>query len=210
MLQGERKMALDNRTLGRFHLDGLPPAPRGMPQIEVAFDIDANGILDVSAKDKATEKEQSIRIEASSGLSDGEIDRMVKDAKGHEAEDQRKKDEIDARNRADQLVYETEKNLKEMGDKLNPDTKAKIEAAIGRTKEAIKGSNTDEIKSATDALTQAWHEAAGQMYAEASKQQEAQAGAGPEPGPQPGQAPPGGEEKKDESGAVDADFEVVD
>jgi len=204
VLQGERKMALDNRTLGRFHLDGIPPAPRGMPQIEVTFDIDANGILNVAAKDKATNKEQSIRIEASSGLSDSEVDRMVKDAKGHEAEDQRKKDEIDARNRADQLVYETEKNLKEMGDKLNPDTKAKIEAAIGRTKEAIKGSNTDEIKSATDALTQAWHEAAGQMYAETSKEQ------GPQPGPQPGQTPPSGDEKKGEQGAVDADFEVVD
>ncbi len=210
VLQGERKMALDNRSLGRFHLDGLPPAPRGMPQIEVGFDIDANGILNVSAKDKATEKEQSIRIEASSGLSDGEVDRMVKDAKGHEVEDERKKDEIDARNRADQLVYETEKNLKELEDKLKPDAKVKIEAAIGRAKEAVKSSNADEIKSATDALTQAWHEAAGEMYAEAAKEQEAQAGAGPEPGPQPGQAPPGGEEKKDDQGAVDADFEVVD
>ncbi|MCK5118192.1 MAG: molecular chaperone DnaK [Candidatus Latescibacteria bacterium] len=210
VLQGERKMALDNRSLGRFHLDGLPPAPRGMPQIEVGFDIDANGILNVSAKDKATEKEQSIRIEASSGLSDGEVDRMVKDAKGHEVEDERKKDEIDARNRADQLVYETEKNLKELEDKLKPDAKVKIEAAIGRAKEAVKSSNVDEIKSATDALTQAWHEAAGEMYAEAAKEQEAQAGAGPEPGPQPGQAPPGGEEKKDDQGAVDADFEVVD
>ena len=210
VLQGERKMALDNRSLGRFHLDGLPPAPRGMPQIEVAFDLDANGILNVSATDKATNKEQSIRIEASSGLSDGEVDRMVKDAKGHEAEDERKKDEIDARNRADQLVYETEKNLKELGDKLKPDAKVKIEAAIGRAKEAVKGSNTDEIKSATDALTQAWHEAAGEMYAEAAKEQEAQAGADPGAGPQPGQAPPGGEEKKDEQGAVDADFEVVD
>ena len=210
VLQGERKMALDNRTLGRFHLDGIPPAPRGMPQIEVTFDIDANGILNVSAKDKATNKEQSIRIEASSGLSESEVDRMVKDAKAHEAEDERKKDEIDARNRADQLVYETEKNLKELGDKLKPDVKAKIEAAIGRTKEAVKGSNTDEIKSATDALTQVWHEAAGEMYAEAAKEQEAQAGAGPGPGPQPGQAPPGGEKKKDDQGAVDADFEVVD
>ena len=210
VLQGERKMALDNRSLGRFHLDGLPPAPRGMPQIEVGFDIDANGILNVSAKDKATEKEQSIRIEASSGLSDGEVDRMVKDAKGHEVEDERKKDEIDARNRADQLVYETEKNLKELEDKLKPDAKVKIEAAIGRAKEAVKDAGTDEIKSATEALTQAWHEAAGEMYAEAAKEQEAQAGAGPEPGPQPGQAPPGGEEKKDDQGAVDADFEVVD
>jgi len=210
VLQGERKMALDNRTLGRFHLDGIPPAPRGMPQIEVTFDIDANGILNVSAKDKATNKEQSIRIEASSGLSESEVDRMVKDAKAHEAEDERKKDEIDTRNRADQLVYETEKNLKELGDKLKPDVKAKIEAAIGRTKEAVKGSNTDEIKSATDALTQVWHEAAGEMYAEAAKEQEAQAGAGPGPGPQPGQAPPGGEKKKDDQGAVDADFEVVD
>ncbi|MFH1008705.1 MAG: molecular chaperone DnaK [Candidatus Latescibacterota bacterium] len=210
VLQGERKMAVDNRSLGRFHLDGIPPSPRGMPQIEVAFDLDANGILNVSAKDKASNKEQSIRIEASSGLSESEVERMVKDAKGHEAEDALKRAEIDARNGADQLVYETEKNLKEMADKLSADTKTKIETAIGRAKEAIKGTSVEEIKSATEALTHAWHEAAGEMYATAAQEQEAQAGAGADSGPQPGQAPPGGGKKKDDQSAVDADFEVVD
>lgn len=204
VLQGERKMAVDNRTIGRFHLDGIPPAPRGMPQIEVTFDIDANGILNVSAKDKATNREQSIRIEASSGLSKEEVDRMVKDAKSHEAEDRRKREEVDARNQADQLIYQTEKNLKEMGDKLDAGTKSKIEAAIGRAKEAVKGSNVDEIKSATEALTQVWHEAAAQMY-----QQTTQGQAGPQAGPQQG-PPPGGEGSKPEGdGAVDADYEIV-
>jgi len=139
VLQGERPMAADNRTIGRFHLDGIPPAPRGVPQIEVTFDIDANGILNVSARDKATGKEQSIRIEASSGLTQEEIERMMKEAREHEAEDRRKRELVEARNRADQLVYETEKNLKEMGDKLSPDVKSRVEAAVGRLKEAMKG-----------------------------------------------------------------------
>ncbi len=206
VLQGERQMAVDNKTIGRFQLTGIPPAPRGIPQIEVAFDIDANGILNVSARDKATGREQSIRIEASSGLSEDEIQKMVKDAEMHGAEDKKRRETIDARNRADQAVYETEKNLKEMGDKLDADTKAKVEAAVGRVKEALKTENVDEIKSASDALTQIWHEAAGQMYAQAQ-----QAGAQTPPGPEAGQAGPQAEPKQDKEGdAVDADFEVVE
>ncbi|RKY65421.1 MAG: molecular chaperone DnaK [Candidatus Latescibacterota bacterium] len=200
VLQGERPMAADNRTIGRFHLDGIPPAPRGVPQIEVTFDIDANGILNVSARDKATGKEQSIRIEASSGLTQEEIERMMKEAREHEAEDRRKRELVEARNRADQLVYETEKNLKEMGDKLSPDVKSRVEAAVGRLKEAMKGTDINEIKSATDALTQAWHEAAAQMYRTATGTSGSGTGES--------QASSGG--SQDKGGAVDADFEVVE
>ncbi|UCF79539.1 MAG: molecular chaperone DnaK [Candidatus Eiseniibacteriota bacterium] len=206
VLQGERQMAVDNKTIGRFQLTGIPPAPRGVPQIEVAFDIDANGILNVSARDKATGREQSIRIEASSGLSEEEIKRMVKDAEMHGAEDKKRRDAIDARNRADQAVYETEKNLREMGSKLDPDTKAKVEAAVERVKEALKTENVDEIRSASDALTQVWHEAAGQMYAQAQ-----QAGAQSTPGSGAGQADAqAGPKEQKEGDAVDADFEVVE
>ena len=160
-------MAAANRTIGRFHLDGIPPAPRGIPQIEVTFDIDANGILNVSAKDKATGKEQNIRIEASSGLNENEIQQMVKDAESHAGEDKKKKDEITLRNETDQLIYQTEKNLKEMEDKIDPDTKGKLEAAVGRTKEAIKGTDIEEVKAARDALNAVWHEAAQKIYAPA-------------------------------------------
>ena len=208
ILQGEREMAQDSRTLGRFHLDGIPPAPRGMPQIEVAFDIDANGILNVSAKDKATGKEQNIRIEASSGLSEEEIERMVNDAKTHAAEDKQKREGIEIRNQADQQVYQTEKQLEELGDKLNAESKAKLEAAIGRVKEALKGTNNEEIKSASEALNQVWHGLAGELYKQASEQ------AGPEaaeePGPQTGPEPGGQDKKTGKDKAVDADFEVVD
>ena len=200
VLQGEREMAADNRTLGRFILDGIPPAPRGVPQIEVTFDIDANGILHVSARDKATGKEQKIRIEASTGLSKEEIDRMVKEAQAHAAEDRKKREMAEARNQADQMVYQTEKNLSEMGDKLNTEDKAKLEAAVGRVKEALKSDNLEEIKSSTQALTQVWNEMASKMYQET----------------QPGGAAAGeaGEakaetEKKDEK-VEEADFEVVD
>ena len=202
VLQGEREMAADNKSIGRFHLDGIPPAPRGIPQIEVSFDIDANGILNVSAKDKATGKEQSIRIEASSGLSEEEIQRMVKDAEAHQAEDKRRREEVETRNRADQLAYETEKNLKEMGDKIDPATKSKVEAALGRVKEALKGTDIGEIRSSMDALTQVWHEAAGKMYQQASS---AQQGPGAKEGPKPEDKAEGGKGK-----AVDADYEVVD
>ena len=203
IIQGERELAINNRTLGRFHLDGIPPSPRGIPQIEVGFDIDANGILNVSAKDKATGKEQSIRIEASTGLSKDEVDKMVNDAKEHAAEDKKRRESIDLRNQADQLVYQTEKNIKENEDKLDSETKNKIQAAVDRLKEASKADNMDEIKSSTDALQQVWHEAASKMY---------EATGGSQAGPQPGadasqaQAEPSGESTE----AEDADFEVVD
>ncbi len=196
VLQGEREMAVDNRTLGRFILDGIPPAPRGIPQIEVTFDIDANGILNVSAKDKATGKEQRIRIEASTGLSKEEIERMVGDAKTHAAEDKKKREMVDARNHADQLVYQTEKNIKELGDKLSAAEKSQLETAVGRVKEALKGTNLDEIKSSTEALTKIWGEMASKMY------QQTGAASGPT-GAASGEAPK--EEKVEE-----ADFEIVD
>jgi molecular chaperone DnaK len=202
VLQGERPMAIDNKTIGRFHLDGIPPAPRGMPQIEVGFDIDANGILNVSAKDKATGKQQSIRIEASSGLNEAEIQKMVKDADLHSSEDKKKREEADTKNRADQMVYETEKGLKEYGDKLDPDTKAKVEAAVGRVKEALKTNNIDEIKSATEALTTVWHEAAGKMYQHAQQAGAQTQGPTTQTGPQEGN-------KGGEGEPIDADYEVV-
>ncbi|MFQ6113448.1 MAG: molecular chaperone DnaK [bacterium] len=203
VLQGEREMAVDNRTLGRFILDGIPPAPRGIPQIEVTFDIDANGILNVSAKDKATGKEQSIRIEASTGLSKEEIEKMVSDAKAHAAEDKKKRETVDARNQADQMVYQTEKNIKDMGDKLNADEKSKLEAAVGRVKEALKTDNVDEMKSATEALSQAWTEVASKMYERTTAQAGAQ---GTEAGAGGAKAET---EAKDEK-VEEADFEVVD
>jgi len=198
VLQGEREMAKDNRTLGRFILDGIPPAPRGVPQVEVSFDIDANGILNVSAKDKATNKEQKIRIEASTGLSQEEVEKMVDDAKAHAAEDKKQREMVDVRNQADQLVYQTEKNLNEMGDKLSADDKSKLETAVGRVKEALKGDNIDEMKSSTEDLSKIWNEMAGKMYQEAG----AQAG-------QAEQETQAQSEDKDEK-VEDADFEVVD
>ncbi|MCE5250325.1 molecular chaperone DnaK [bacterium] len=212
VLQGEREMARDNRTIGRFHLDGIPPAPRGIPQIEVTFDIDANGILNVSAKDKGTGKEQQIRIESSSGLNESEIQKMVKDAEAHAGEDKKKKEEITARNETDQLIYQTEKNLKDIGGSLEPDAKAKVEAALERAKGAIKGSDMSEIISARDGLTGAWHEAAQKMYAQTG-QAGGQPGAGDTGQPRQEQQQERREsstDSKPDSGAVDADFEVVD
>ncbi|HHJ52231.1 MAG TPA: molecular chaperone DnaK [Caldithrix abyssi] len=207
VLQGERPLAKDNRTLGKFVLDGIPPAPRGIPQIEVTFDVDANGILHVSAKDKATGKEQSIRIEASSGLTEQEIERMKKEAQAHAAEDKRKKEEIETRNQADTVIYQTEKQLNEMKDKIDPSDKAKIETALGRLKEAMKGSDVGEMKSALDNVNQTWNEVAQKLYAQAGPQAqaEAQAQAGPEAA-QAETGPTGGDEAKVE----DADYEVVD
>lgn len=202
VLQGEREMSVDNRTIGRFHLDGIPPAPRGTPQIEVSFDIDANGIMNVSAKDMGTNKEQSIRIEASSGLSDAEIDRMVSDAQENAADDKKRREGIEIRNQADQQVYQTEKQLEEMGDKISEDAKAKVQASVDRVKETLKGENADEIKSATEALTQEWHQVASELYAQASQ-------AGPEPGA-PGDTGPAAGEQKPDDGVVDAEYEVVD
>ncbi|MCK5147414.1 molecular chaperone DnaK [bacterium] len=206
VLQGERDMAGGNKTIGRFHLDGIPPAPRGVPQIEVIFDIDANGILNVTAKDKATSKEQSIRIEASSGLSKEEIENMVNEAKAHAAEDKKQREAVDTRNSADQMVYQTEKNIKEYGEKLDTETKAKLEAAVERVKEALKGENNEEIKSASDALNEIWQTAAQAMYA----QTQDQPGAEGQPGPDMGGT--AGAEQEAEAGQTveDADFEVVD
>jgi len=204
VLQGERELAANNRTLGRFHLDGIPPAPRGIPQIEVTFDIDANGILNVSAVDKATNKKQSIRIEASTGLTKDEIEKMVNEAKTHSADDKRKRELIDTKNQADQLAYQTEKNIKEMGDKLDATLKNKLEAAMGRVREAIKTDNINEIKSATEALNTIWNEAASQMYQTAQTPPGADAQTG---GPQTGEPTEATDSK---SQAEDADFEVVD
>ena len=193
-------MATSNRTLGRFILDGIPPAPRGIPKIEVAFDIDADGILNVSAKDKATGKEQKIRIEASTGLSKEEIEKMVNDAKSHAAEDKKNRESVDTRNQADQLVYQTEKNITEMEDKLSADDKSKLEAAVGRVKEALKGENVDEIKSSSEDLSQVWSEMASKMY---------QANEAPAGGAEAQATAEQPEGAKDET-VEEADFEVVD
>ncbi len=200
VLQGEREMAANNKTLGRFELVGIPPAPRGIPQIEVAFDIDANGIVNVSAKDMATNKEQSIQITASSGLSKEEIEKLIKDAELHVEEDKKKKDLVEARNHADTLVYSTEKSIKDLGDKIDSATKSSIESAISDLKKAMEGDNADEIKRLSEALTQASHKLAEAMYKEASKHGQQEAGAGPDMGAKGG--PP-------DDDVVDADFEEV-
>ena len=205
VLQGERPMANDNRTLGRFHLDGIPPAPRGVPQIEVTFDIDANGMLHVSAKDKGTNKEQSIRITSSSGLSKEEVEKMKKDAQAHTAEDKKRREEVDVRNQADSLVFQTEKQLKEFGEKVSPEARGKVESANEKLKEALKSNNPAAIKSAIDVLNNAWNEASTQMYQQATS-------AGPQPGPGAGPQGPSGEAKpkSDEKKVEDATYEVVD
>jgi molecular chaperone DnaK len=179
VLQGEREMALDNKTLGRFELVGIPPAPRGMPQIEVSFDIDANGIVNVSAKDLATGKEQSIRITASSGLSQEEIDRLVKEAETHAEEDKRKKELVDVRNAADALIYTTEKTMNEQGDRVDAATRAEVEEAVNSLKRAMENEDTAEIKRLTEDLTQASHKLAASMYEQASQAGAQQGGAGP-------------------------------
>jgi molecular chaperone DnaK len=201
ILQGERPMAADNRTLGRFHLDGIPPAPRGVPQIEVTFDIDANGILHVSAKDKATGKEQSIRITSSSGLDKNEIEKMKNVAKEHAAEDKMKKEAVEARNQADSLVFQTKKQLEELKDKVTSDIKSRLESEIKKVEDALASNNTEQIKSATESLSKVWNEVASQLYSQAgpqaqqtSQQQQQQ------------QAKP--EDSKDN--VQDASYEVVD
>jgi molecular chaperone DnaK len=179
VLQGEREMASDNKTLGNFELTGIPPAPRGVPQIEVTFDIDANGIVHVSAKDLGTGKEQSIRITASSGLSKDEIDKMVRDAESHAAEDKKKRELIEARNHADGLVYATEKSLHEYGDKIDASEKKKIEDAVAALKQAMEGSDADAMKKASDELTQASHKLAEAVYAKAGQEGASQTGEAP-------------------------------
>jgi molecular chaperone DnaK len=204
VLQGERSMAGDNRTLGRFELVGIPPAPRGMPQVEVTFDIDANGIVHVSAKDLGTGKEQSIRITASSGLSEAEIQKLVKDAEFHAEEDRKKRELIEARNQADSLAYSVEKNIKEFGDKIDAAEKSRIEEAIARVKKVIEGDDLDAIKKAQEELTTASHKLAEAMYSKTTAQQ---AGAGAHAGAEAG-AQAGGAGAKDDD-VVDADFEEV-
>ncbi|MCH3917846.1 MAG: molecular chaperone DnaK [Spirochaetia bacterium] len=227
VLQGEREMASQNRTLGKFDLVGIPAAPRGVPQIEVTFDIDANGIVHVSAKDLGTGKEQKIRIETSSGLSDSEIDKMVKDAEAHAEEDKKERAKIDARNEADGLVYSTEKSLKEYGDKVSADERAKIQSALDDLKKTIANSSAsaEELKSKSEALQQAAYKLAEEMYKNTSAGQQgggAAGGAGPQPGPQQGGGSGSQESGKGNSktsgssshsgsdGVEDADFEVVD
>ena len=202
VLQGEGEMAQYNKTIGRFELADIPPAPRGVPQIEVTFDLDANGILSVSAKDLGTGKEQSIRITASSGLSEAEIERMKKDAELHADEDKKRKELVDAKNNADSMVHMTEKSLKELGDKVDAATKANVEAEIEKVKKAMEGEDVTAVKNATESLTQASHKLAEMMYAQASQQQQ-QGGAG---GSSTGGAASGN--KGDDDG-VDADFEEV-
>ena len=164
VLQGERQMAIDNKTLGRFHLDGIPPAPRGVPQVEVSFDIDANGILNVSAKDKATGKEQSIRIEASSGLSDEEIEKMKNDASEHAEEDKKKKDEVETHNTAEQLIYQTEKQITELGDKIEDSDKKNIQDAVEKLKQSNSSNNIEDIKSAINNLNEIWTKLSEKIY----------------------------------------------
>jgi len=209
VLQGEREMAAGNKTIGRFHLTGMPPAPRGIPQIEVAFDIDANGILHVSAKDLATSKEQKIRIEASSGLTEKEIDKMVKEAQAHASEDKEIRAKADAINRAESMAYETEKNLKELGEKIPAEQKNRLEAAVGRVNEAIKAGEVGEIKSATDALEQTWQEASTHLYQQAAGAQAGGPGGG-EPFGGHGSGNGHQHEQKDGDDVIDADYEVVD
>jgi len=199
VLQGEREMARDNKTLGNFELTGLPPAPRGIPQIEVTFDIDANGIVHVSAKDLGTGKEQSIRITASSGLSKDEIDKMVRDAESHADEDKKKRDAIEARNHADSMIYSTEKSLKEFGDKIDAVEKGNIENKITQLKKAMEGEDAEAIKTATDELAQSAHKLAEAMYAKDQSAGHAEAGTDEQPKKEGG---------KDEN-VVDADFEEV-
>jgi len=212
VLQGEREFARDNRTLGRFQLADIPAAPRGIPQVEVAFDIDANGILNVSAKDLGTGKQQSIEIKSSSGLSDAEVEKMTTDAEAHAEEDKKKREVIDLKNQADQVIYSTEKTLKEHGDKVSADTRGSIESAVNNLKEVVKGEDADAIKKAIENLSEAGQELGKVLYEEAAKQQAASADAQPgaqAPGPD---AAPQDEasQKKPAEDVIDAEFEAKD
>ncbi len=209
VLQGERPMAIDNRTLGKFHLDGIPPAPRGLPQIEVSFDIDANGILHVAAKDKATNKEQSIRITSSSGLSKDEVEKMKRQATEHAAEDKKKRDLVDAKNQADSIIFQTKKQMEELKDKIDPETRSRMESEVKKVEDAVSTNNAETIKAAVDGLNKVWNDIAQKLYAQQ----------GPPPGGQdqpdfgagfnPGQQPPPEPEKK-EKDVQDASYTEVD
>ncbi len=212
VLQGERELAVHNRTIGKFQLTGIPPAPRGLPQVEVTFDIDANGILHVTAKDKATGKEQKIRIEASSGLSDSEVDRMVKDAERNAADDKKRREEIDARNRLDSLTYEVEKNAKEWSDRLSSELKTRLESAVERARKAHRGEDMGEIKAALEELSTAYQEAGRSLYS-----QQQSTGTEAPPQGEPAEASAGTTEGAQGAGAgakpddvVEADYEIVD
>jgi molecular chaperone DnaK len=223
ILQGERPMAMDNRTLGRFHLDGIPPAPRGIPQIEVSFDIDANGILHVLAKDKATNKEQSIRITSSSGLSKDEVEKMKKDAQEHAADDKKKRDLVDIKNQADSLIFQTKKQMEDLKEKIPTDIKGKLDSELSKVEDAIKTNNYDTIKDAIDSMNKVWNEIASTLYSQAQGQGANNqgfdpntagfggagfggAGFGAQQQPTPNQSQ-SEQEKKD---VQDASFEVVD
>src|SRR5262249_5336707 len=203
VLQGERPLARDNRTLGKFHLTGIPPAPRGVPQIEVTFDIDANGILNVTAKDMATSKDQKITITSSSGLSKEEVDRMAKEAESHAAEDKAKREEIETRNQLDSMVYSVEKMLKEHGDKISGDEKSNVESALADAKKALEGSDATAMNSARERLTQASHKLAEVMYKASQAPAGGAAGAGPQAGASAGD---GGSQQKKDEGVIDAEY----
>ncbi len=205
VLQGERELARDNRTIGKFQLTGIPPAPRGMPQVEVTFDIDANGILHVAAKDKATSKEQKIRIEASSGLSDNEIEKMVKDAEKNAEDDKKRREEIDTRNRLDSMTYEVEKNAKEWADKLPGDLKSRLDTSVERARKALRGDDMNEIRQAQEELTKTFGEAGQSFYA----QSQAQSQPASAPEPEAGQAS-GSTGSRPADDVVEADYEIVD
>ena len=207
VLQGERDMAGNNKSIGRFHLDGIPPAPRGMPQIEVTFDIDANGILNVSAKDLGTNKEQKITITASSGLTEDDIQSMVKDAEQHSEEDRGRREQVETRNTAENAVYQTEKLLKEQGDKVAEDKKAGVEEAVEKLKKAIEAGSTDEMKAGMEALNAQMQAISADLYAQA-KSAEPQGAAGAAQGEEKQEG--GDTSKKDEGDVIDADFEMVD
>lgn len=209
ILQGERPMAADNRTLGRFHLDGIPPAPRGVPQIEVKFDIDANGILHVAAKDKATGKEQSIRITSSSGLSKDEIDKMKNVAKEHAAEDKMKKEAVEIRNQADNLIFQTKKQIEEMKDKITSEQKSRLEAEIAKIEDALKTNDSNQIKAATESLTKVWQEISQVLYQQQGPQNP-QGQPGENAGPTGQQSNEKQDEKKKDNEVQDASYEVVD
>jgi molecular chaperone DnaK len=214
VLQGEREMASQNRSLGRFDLVGIPPAPRGVPQIEVTFDIDANGIMHVSAKDLGTGKEQKIRVEASSGLSEDEINKMVKEAEEHAEEDKKEREKVEVQNEADTLIYSTEKSLTDYGDKISDEDKQSIQSAVDELKKAKEGEDVDDIRQKMEQVKQASHKLAEEMYKNAGGQeaggaQGAEAGAGAGAGAAGGEAS-GQQSSSSDENVEDADYEVVD
>jgi molecular chaperone DnaK len=210
VLQGERPMARDNKTLGTFHLDGIPPAPRGVPQVEVTFDIDANGILNVSAKDLGTGKEQKISITGSSGLTKDEVERLRRDAESHAEEDRKTREAAEVRNNADNLAYQSEKQLRELGEKLSPDQKKGVEDAIKDVREKLNGNDIDAIKSATEELQTRFQAISAELYKQASSQPKSGPQTGGEPSGEPSGAAEGHGAGKSGDHVVDADFEVVD